>query len=303
MKLSVIIPCLNGEATIAEQLEALAAQKWEEPWELIVSDNGSTDRSMAIARNYEDRFPGFQIVDASARRGGPYALNMGARAANSDKLACCDADDEVAPGWVAAMGEALSTYDIVCGRFKFDKFNEPHIAKRSADAWKDGLYTGRFLPGGGSGNFGVKRWLHDSVGGFDEYLPHGYDADYFWRVQLEGYALHYESEAVVQVRIGRVNPALPYLFRRSKNRAASNYWTYKRFRHLGIHPPPTLRSSFNMWLHTFRKLMHACLRDQQKKQVWLEKIVQQTGDFVGQFQGRLTNPLQPYQPSRRSSVS
>ena len=299
IQLSVIIPCLNGEATIAEQLEALASQKWSEPWELIISDNGSTDRSKEIAKNYQKHFSRFQIVDASHRRGGPYALNMGAKAASSDKLACCDADDEVASGWVAAMGEILSQKDIVCGKFLFDKFNEPHIAKRSAEAWKDGLYTGRFLPGGGSGNFGVKRWLHEAVGGFDESLPHGYDADYFWRIQLEGYTLHYEPEAVVQVRIGRVKPSLSYLFRRSINQSSSNCWSYKRFRALGMRPPPTLMNSFNEWVSTFKKFAKACLYNRQEKQVWLEKIVQQTGHFVGNVQGRLTNPLEPYQPGRK----
>ena len=301
MKLSVIIPCLNGEATIAEQLEALASQKWSEPWELIISDNGSTDRSNEIAKNYEKYFSGFQIVDASHRRGGSYAINCGVKAARSDALACCDADDEVAPGWVAAMGEALSKYDIVCGRFRFDKFNEPRIAKRSADAWKNGLYTGRFLPGGGSGNFGVKRWLHEAVGGFEECLPHGYDADYFWRIQLEGYELYYESEAVVQVRIGRVNPSLSYLFRRSKSQAASNYWSFKRFRNLGMHPPPSLRSSFKTWLHTLRRFLGASLKNPLEKHVWLEKVVQETGHVVGQYQGRLANPLQPYKPKRKKA--
>lgn len=299
MKLSVIIPCLNGEATIAEQLDALASQSWSEPWELIISDNGSTDKSKEIARKYEKNFSGFQIVDASHRRGGPYALNLGIRAANSDKVACCDADDEVAPGWVAAMGEALSNHDIVCGRFRFDKFNEPHIAKRSAEAWKDGLYTGRFLPGGGSGNFGVKRSLHEIVGGFDEDLPHAYDADYFWRIQLKGYELYYEPDAVVQVRVGRVKPSLSYLFRRSKNQGASNCWIYKRYRHFGMKPPPTLKSSFNMWLSTFRRFVSACLNKPDEKQVWLEKVVEQTGKVVGQYVGRLTNPLQPYKPNRR----
>jgi len=52
MKLSVIIPCYNEADTIATQLEVLAKQYWSEPWEVIVSDNGSTDDSLAIVEKY-----------------------------------------------------------------------------------------------------------------------------------------------------------------------------------------------------------------------------------------------------------
>ena len=67
MELSVIIPCLNAEATIATQLEALANQHWSKPWEVVVSDNGSTDNSLEIVKSYKDRLPNLRIVDASAR--------------------------------------------------------------------------------------------------------------------------------------------------------------------------------------------------------------------------------------------
>lgn len=294
MELSVIIPCLNAEATLAVQLEALATQQWSEPWELIISDNGSTDNSVEIAREYKHRFPSFRIVDASGRRGGPYALNMGAREAISDRLACCDADDEVAPRWVAAMGDALTRHDVVCGRFKFDKFNEAHLAEQSAQAWKDGLYKGRFLPGGGSGNFGIRKWLHEAIGGFDECLPHAYDADYFWRLQLEGFKLHYLPEAVIQVRMGRVNPSFSLMYRRGKNRAASNYWCYKRYRYLGMLPPPSLKTSLSKWLPLLKIIPRVALQNKHKRSEWLMRFAQESGTVVGQLWGRLTSPCKPY---------
>lgn len=298
-KLSIIIPCLNGEATLAIQLEALAAQQWSEPWELIISDNGSTDNSVEIAREYKERFPAFRIINASARKCASHARNAGVRAADADRLAFCDADDEVAPGWVASMGDALSRFDVVCGQFRFDKFNEPHLAEQSARAWKDGLYKGRFLPGGGAGNLGIKRGVHEAIGGFDECLPHGEDADYFWRLQLEGFELHYVPEAVVQVRVGRVNRYLPYLYRRGKNRAVSNYWSYKRYRHLGMLPPPPLKKSLVTWLRILRGAARACLQSKQSRVARLEQFAKQTGDLVGQLQGRITNPIKPYQPGKK----
>ena len=108
MKLSVIIPCFNVADTLAAQLEALANQQWSKPWKIIISDNGSTDDSVTIVEHYKEKLPNLRVVDVSDKSGRAHACNVGALAAAGEALAFCDADDEVAAGWVAAMGEALS---------------------------------------------------------------------------------------------------------------------------------------------------------------------------------------------------
>lgn len=301
--LSVIVPCYNAEATLAQQLEALASQKCAESWELILADNGSTDQSMTVARKFEKDFAAFRILQAGrAKKFAAYARNIGARAAQSERLAFCDADDEVAPGWVASMGKALDDHVIVCGKFQFDKFNDSRLAEQSAEAWKDGLYQGSFLPGGGSGNLGIQRWVHESVGGFEESLPHSEDADYFWRLQLEGFKLYYAPEAIVQVRLGRVNPSLLSVYYRSRNRFASNYWCYKRFRAHGMRPPVSLKCSLIKWLRILKAEARVGLRNKEMSHSSLSDLVQQTGELVGQIQGRLTNPCKPYCPGKISTA-
>jgi glycosyltransferase involved in cell wall biosynthesis len=301
VELSVIIPCLNGGDTLAVQLEALASQQWSERWELIIADGGSTDNSLEIANKYKNCFAAFQIVDASARRGPAFARNIGVTAARSDKLAFCDADDEVASGWIASMGDALTIYDVAYGKFLFDKFNDPRQAEHMAERWKDGLIKGRFLPGGGTGNLGINRWVHQTIGGFDDRLPWNEDADYYWRLQLEGFKLHYVPEAVVQVRVGRVNPSLPHLYRRAKNRAIANFWSYKKYRHLGMLPPEPLKKRFATWLYALRSA-RACSRSKQERVVWLQQFAQKTGDLVGQLQGRINNPCKPYHPGKKCQL-
>jgi glycosyltransferase involved in cell wall biosynthesis len=138
MKLSVIVPSFNAADTISGQLEALANQQWNQPWEVIVADNGSGDETVAIrkasslrliAQNYSKKILLFRVIDASDKKGGAHARNLGASVAKGEALAFCDADDEVAPGWVAAMGEALSKYDFVAGRNQHWKLNEPWLVK------------------------------------------------------------------------------------------------------------------------------------------------------------------------------
>src|SRR5664279_4470403 len=74
-KLSVIIACLNGAATLGTQLEALAGQPCPVPWELLLADNGSTDASVAIAESFRPRIPTLRIIDASSHRGAGPARN------------------------------------------------------------------------------------------------------------------------------------------------------------------------------------------------------------------------------------
>ncbi len=296
IQLSVIIPCFNAGATLAEQLDALSAQKWSKPWELIVSDNGSTDNSNEIAQQYKDRFHAFKIVDSSEKRGGANAVNKGVIEASSDNIAVCDADDEVTPGWVAAMGDALSKHEIVCGKFKFDKFNAPEDAERALQGWETGLYVGRFLPGGGSGNYGIRKSVHDSIDGFDTCFKNVYDADYFWRLQLKGHKLHVVQDAVIQIRLPQANSSLSYRFRKAKGKAASNYWLYKRYKEYGMRAPKPFTKIFIEWTLLLRNGMRNCLKNKENRFVWLPKFAQKTGFLVGEIQGRLSNPCKPFIP-------
>lgn len=183
MKLSVIIPCYNAASTIAIQLEALANQKWSQPWEVIVADNGSTDNSVAIAELFKQKIPSLRIVDASAKKGAAYARNIGASIAYAEALAFCDADDEVAPFWVAAMGEALAKYDFVTGRSLYDKLNEPWVIANHGSSDGFCIIENPYLPFAISCNIGVKRAVHQAIGGFDETFAMIEDIDYSWCIQ------------------------------------------------------------------------------------------------------------------------
>lgn len=146
-KLSVVIPCYNAVDTLGAQLEALAAQQWSEPWELIIRDNGSTDKSVELAERYRHRIPCLRIVDASDRKGAAHARNIGALATQSKLLAFCDADDVVARGWLKAMGEALQKHNVVACRLDVDKLNPPWFTKILPPGQSESLPRPAFLCG------------------------------------------------------------------------------------------------------------------------------------------------------------
>ena len=166
LKLSVVIPCLNAAATIGVQLEALARQSWEGEWEVIVADNGSTDGSREIVESYRGRLPGLKLVDASDRRGQAHARNLGAAAATGDAFLFCDADDEVAPGWLAALGRALAVHEFVACRYDNETLNPVWVRRTHLNPQKDGLTAydyPPFLPHAGGGGLAcgapsTRRW-------------------------------------------------------------------------------------------------------------------------------------------------
>ena len=79
------------------------------------STTGSSDETVAIAEQWQDRLPGLRIVAADEKAGLPYARNVGSRAATGRILAFCDADDVADPGWLAGLLAGTSRADIVGG--------------------------------------------------------------------------------------------------------------------------------------------------------------------------------------------
>jgi glycosyltransferase involved in cell wall biosynthesis len=260
MKLSVIISCYNGVDTIATQLDALANQYWTEPWEVIVSDNGSTDGSIRIIERYRDKFQNFRTVDASARRGQAYAQNIAAEAATGDALAFCDADDEVAPGWVAALGEALSRYDFVASRFDYKKLNEPWVLETRPGAQENGLeriWFPPYLPCAGSCGLGVRKSIHEAVGGFDESLACHVDTDYCLKIQMTGVALRFVPEAVVHVRYRNT---LRGIFHQASRWGEYFNLLCKRYQELaGLRNHGAWKRYVNRWKRLFASLLKCIL--------------------------------------------
>ena len=278
MKLSVIIPCFNAANTIAVQLEALAQQHWCEPWEVIVSNNGSTDETLAIVEQYQEKLPNLRIVDSSDQPGAAHARNIGASAAAGVVLAFCDADDEVAPGWVAAMGEALSKYDFVACKREYNKLNEPWTLKYRTLTQLNGLQEYRYppyLPHASGSTLGVRRSIHEAIGGFDETMLRLQDTDYCWRIQLAGTQLHFVPDAVFHYRF---RDTIGGLFHQGRLWGEYNVLLYKKYRPLGM-PKLSPKASVRSWVRLL-KLFPQCFSKEDRA-----KLVTVLARRIGRLQG------------------
>jgi glycosyltransferase involved in cell wall biosynthesis len=282
MKLSVVIPCLNAAATVGVQLDALANQHWDQPWEIVVADNGSTDESPKIVESYKDRLPNLRLIDASARRGQPYARNRGAAAARGVSLAFCDADDEIAPGWVAAMGNALLAHDFVACRLDFAKLNPPWLqAQFRGHAQQHGrLLKAKFPPylwHAGGGTIGVKKSLHEAVGGFNEALPYQEDTDYCFRIQLRGIEAHFVSEAVLHVRC---RGTLKGQLRQARHWAEYSILLYKMYRTSNSDDFRRWKDFLAGWKTILLSIPQIC-GDRAAQAQWVRQLGWQVGRLIG----------------------
>lgn len=284
IKLSVIIPCLNAEDTVGAQLTALANQDWSEPWEVIIADNGSTDGTLEIARRFEDRLPALRIVDASRRRGAAHARNKGAEAARGEWLAFCDADDMVAPGWVAAMGDALREHDFVASRLMDGTAGDGHRVRARHVPQQNGLQEynyPRYLPHSAGSGLGVRSALHRTVGGFDETFLRLQDTDYCWRIQLMGIQLHFVPQAVIHYRLRTSSlKALQQAFQWGEY----NVRLYVKYRAFGM-PRLTLRDGAKRWMVLLRRMPR--LADREKREQWMWQFSWRLGRVMGFIKYRL----------------
>ena len=124
MRTSVIIPVLNGAATIGAQLDALAAQTAMD-FELIIADNGSNDGTYDVVARSADRFERVEFVYAADVAGAAAARNIGASAAAGEILLFCDADDLVGPEWVAAHRATLASAAASTGPLSYLRADAP----------------------------------------------------------------------------------------------------------------------------------------------------------------------------------
>lgn len=91
VKISIIIPCFNVEKYIAECLNSIVEQSLDEI-ELICIDDGSTDDTALVLRDYCERYENIKCLFIE-NKGSGNARNLGIRLAQGEYIAFMDADD------------------------------------------------------------------------------------------------------------------------------------------------------------------------------------------------------------------
>jgi glycosyltransferase involved in cell wall biosynthesis len=108
---SVILPVYNGEKFLREAIDSMLSQTFRD-FELIIVDDGSTDRSGEIIRSYDDK----RIVRVGhiGNQGLVASLNSAIRLAKGQLIARMDADDVALPHRLAKQVEVFHSHPSVC---------------------------------------------------------------------------------------------------------------------------------------------------------------------------------------------
>lgn len=281
VELSVIVPAFNAASTIEAQLDALLAQEWEGSWEILISDNGSSDDTLDVVDERARREDRIRVVSATDRRGPSYARNVAAGIARGESLAFCDADDVVGPGWLAAMGGALRQHALVTGPQEYERLNE---------AWLHGIYgtktaTGPqffagIIPFGPTANLGIRRDLFTRLGGFDTSIDVGEDIDLCLRAWLDDVDLVFVPEAVVHYRY---RSSLRGLWKQAYEYGTAGPAIARKLSVAGRSTPPRISGAKNyLWL--VRRL--PSLRHRSGRARWIVVAGGAVGRLVGSVRAR-----------------
>lgn len=222
---SVIVPCYNVADKVGLQLQALVQQEDNEPFEVILVNNKSTDNLEAVVEPFKDKLD-VRIVDALEHAGVSYARNVGIGASTGEYLIFCDGDDVVSPHFIANGQKTLKDYPIYAAGFvpvDTSKFTSVESALEGIEEapfeapradWQDSKWP--ILPGG---SFGIHRKAMLEVGGFDLSLePGAEDNDFGIRAAEKGYFPSIMRSAVIAYR---VYPAGQRSYKSAYNRAKS----------------------------------------------------------------------------------
>ncbi|MFT3732913.1 MAG: glycosyltransferase [Hyphomicrobium sp.] len=180
MKAAIIIPAYEAEATIASSIRSLLRQRDAATLDIIVIDDGSSDRTCAVVRELMASEPEIRLIE-NAHGGISKTRNAGLKALSEDTdvVSFLDADDLSPDGRMKrdiAILEADAAIDLIYAKVRFFDFEDQHtlsprIGANAVDGRVVQLAAGLY-----------RRTLIDRVGLFDETLVQSEDLDYLMRI-------------------------------------------------------------------------------------------------------------------------
>jgi glycosyltransferase involved in cell wall biosynthesis len=282
--ITVVIPTFNRADRLARLLESL--QNLEPPpvpYEIIVADNGSTDDTAAIVRDFADRSKVPVHYVHECRRGASYARNAAVAAASGSIVAFTDDDQDVAHDWLTAIESAFHRYpdvQVIGGRVLprwlhpppdwlapeiwgpvglVDRGNEPFRISR--DRWM-------CLPGG---NSAWRRTALLAVRGFSGEYPRSQDREILFRYLLADGIAMFIPDMIVYHYLDRSRLTKRYFrswnLTEGRMRAKDAFYDLLTGSGALRNPPPETRRLLGVpqplyreWLHVLRSYVAARVR-------------------------------------------
>ena len=190
MKISVVLTTKNEEAFIGELLESLMHQ--EEPYEVIIIDSDSTDKTQDIIKEYIQKNKNIKLFIHPGTRAE--SMNCGIKQATGDAVAFIGGDDVADKNWIKEVRNALNSTDIVVGKLvtggddRFKTLANVKLFHKGVNISYPGCNTT------------YKKEILDKLGGFDPWFFSAEDLELNYRAVDAGYTIAENDNAVVYYR-------------------------------------------------------------------------------------------------------
>lgn len=218
--LSVVVAAKDAERTLARAIESALEQRLDVPFEVIVVDDGSRDRTGDVARSYGDLV---SVVTFDRNRGRSAARNAAVRVAGGAVIVPLDADDRMLPGRLAAHLRAFEQHPeavVVSGRslgVHPDGERLWPLMPRTPKGVDAAFARGRMAVNHPACAF--RRDWFERLGGYDEDVRVAEDFDLFLRGWTDGtYVPH--DEVVIEYGIDGRFPSWAYWWDNERHRRA-----------------------------------------------------------------------------------
>ena len=207
---SILIPSYNSETWIKSTIECALAQTWKNK-EIIIVDDGSTDNTYSIAKQYESKY--FKVI-TQVNSGACVARNRALSLSQGEFIQWLDADDLLASDKIENQlsGSDLNSESEVIHSCAWGYFYH-RISKTkyySNNLWQNlspvkwlqiSLGEGSFIP---SHAWLVSRRLTELAGPWDERLKRNQDGEYFCRVVASSEYVKFHANAKCYYRKGNL---------------------------------------------------------------------------------------------------
>lgn len=185
--ISIIIPVYNSEGTICETLDSLQKQSYQN-WEAICVDDGSTDSSADIVKQYSSKDVRIIYTErTSAPKGGSACRNIGAHMATGDFLIFLDSDDILAPWCLERRIKIIEQTDYDFVVFPIGYFETEVKYYTVTNNLNSRNHLLRFASGSPTWQTMqpiYRKAIVEKIGGFDERYPRYQDVEFGIRAIL-----------------------------------------------------------------------------------------------------------------------
>lgn len=232
-RVTVLMPAYNRERFVDEAIRSVVDQDFSD-FELLLVDDGSTDETPAILRDWAARDARLRVVTLPSNQGIPAALNAGLAAASAPYIARLDSDDLMMPGRLAAQAAVLDAQqDVIlvsCAYELMDAGGRTFATWRGDEPHDVVVFLLNFYNiVGGGGQVMFRRDEVRALGGYDATFPSSEDYELWSRM----------------LRRGRI-VTLPLVGMRQRDHGARSLAKYAGIKHANW--TKIMRGSLTRWL-------------------------------------------------------